>query len=204
MLQLLSSETSQEEEPPFIRLLCENIPLFISLLQIIPPYSSSSSPPPFSLNNLATEVGGYFTLQTSAGIVTPSIGTLRLQIADFFCALLYCGFPVLQTYLPKFLDLFPLCVDLLFHYRWNNILHNVLTRILSAVFECSDEEMIVKVLDQTQLLKRLVDAFNDETPSGNKGHLLQLCQECLRAAQVFFFFFFFFFSSFPSFSFSLS
>ena len=117
-------------------------------------------------------------------MVTPTIGTLRLQIADFFCALLYCGFPVLQTYLPKFLDLFPLCVDLLFHYRWNNILHNVLTRILSAVFECSDEEMVVKVLDQTQLLKRLVDAFNDETPSGNRGHLLQLCQECLRAAQV--------------------
>ena len=60
----------------------------------------------------------------------------------------------------------------------------MLTRILSAVFECSDEEMVIKVLDQTQLLKRLVIAFNDETPTGNKGHLLQLCQECLRAAQV--------------------
>uniref|UniRef100_A0A7S4P9C9 Uncharacterized protein n=1 Tax=Paramoeba aestuarina TaxID=180227 RepID=A0A7S4P9C9_9EUKA len=195
MLQLLSSESSQEEEPPFIRLLCENIPLFISLLQIVPPYdqqqkqeeqdpSNPDQPQNNNPNNLATDVGGFHSLQTSAGLVTPTIGTLRLQIADFFCALLYCGFPVLQTYLPKFLDLFPLCVDLLFHYKWNNILHNVLTRILSAVFECSDEEMIVKVLDQTQLLKRLVAAFNDEVPTGNKGHLLQLCQECLRAAQV--------------------
>ena len=217
MLQLLSSEAVQEE-PPFIRLLCENIPLFISLLKIVPPHEEGEGKAETGKENkegedkkegadekeeeeekgegetsqeqsdlaksFAAEIGGFFSLETSAGSLCPTLGTLRLQVADFFCALLYCGFPVLQTYSSKFMELFPLAVDLLFFYKWNNIFHNVLSRILAAVFECPDEEMIVRVLDQTQLLKRLVAAFYDETPTGNKGHLLQLCQECLRCAQV--------------------
>jgi len=196
MLQLFSTDSTQEEEPPFLRLLCENIPFFVSVLRIIPPTEIPNLHPSVQLEYaekgvnlqsavtaLASEIDGAHTLMTSAGIVNPTFGTLRLQVADFFCALIFCGFPVLQAYPTEFQDLFPVCVDLLFHYKWNNILHNVLTRILSAVFEQSNEDSIVEMFESTHLLKRLVIAFSDYTPTGNKGHLLQLCQESLRASQ---------------------
>ena len=40
------------------------------------------------------------------------------------------------------------------------------------------------MFESSQLLTRLVHAFADKTPTGNKGHLLQICQEAVRASQV--------------------
>jgi len=180
MLQLFSAEASQEEEPPFIRLLSDNAAFFLSILRLSPPSSptdtTTTTTPPLLFDS--------HSFASSAGVIAPMFGTLRLQVLDFFCSLIFCGFPVLQAYPIQFFDLFGVCVNLLFTYKWNNILHNVLTKILSGLFECSGDEMLIRMLDSTQLLKRLVAAFNDDTPTGNKGHLLLLCQEALRASQV--------------------
>jgi hypothetical protein len=177
MLQLFSEESSQEEEPPFIRHLCDTVPFFLSILRLNPPIE----PMDFVTTPLVLPNTSFVS---SAGLVSPMFGTLRLQIADFFCSLIFCGFPVLQAYPMQFCDLFSVCIDLMFFYKWNNVLHNILTKILSGMFECSGDEMLIKMLESTQLLKKLVLVFADTTPTGNKGHLLQICHEATRASQV--------------------
>ena len=196
MLQLLGNETSVEEEPPFVKLLCQRVPMCLSILRIVPenggadlPSGSSlslasSSDAPEWLSDEAKDFGGWGALLTSAGMVVPILGTLRLQVLEFLCALLYCGFPILQSHQEYFQDLFAVCIDLLLHFKWNNILHNVITRILSAVFECSEAGVLVDKLHGSKLLQRIVATFKDATSTGNKGHLLQLCQEIVRISQI--------------------
>jgi len=74
-------------------------------------------------------------------------------------------------------------VDLLFKFKWANILHEVVTTTIVAALQQQDEELSLLFLQRGKLVERLVATLVSSEATGNRGHLLLLANN-LKDATV--------------------
>ncbi|MDP2435844.1 MAG: hypothetical protein Q8P67_08890 [archaeon] len=181
---ILSLLLMTNEEPTFVPVICSRLGHFVSLLRgVVPPYQAGQVPSPaqpvvsdIPRANLHDDT---CALQLSnREVVAPAFGSTRMKILEFITTAMMCNCPEItqQLHIDGFFDI---CVDLFFHYKWNNFLHSHVDQILASFFSYGDSGLVIAVLESTQLPHRVIPNFTREDV-GYRGHLVNILRELIK------------------------
>merc|ERR1712232_1547294 len=104
-------EEEKKEIPYFVQQFTEKLPEFVLFLK--QPSKRKS-------------------LHNSSGIIKSPFGFTRLRVLEFVVGLMGTGYPNVTTKLLN-LDIFKICIDLFFEYKWNNFIHHQVYLMISRV-----------------------------------------------------------------------
>lgn len=96
-------------------------------------------------------------LSTTYGSLQPPLGKHRLKIVEFISVLLSIGSEVAEMRLIH-QGAIKRVIDLFFEYPFNNFLHHHVENIIVSCLESKQEQLIAHVLDECQLVTRILDA----------------------------------------------
>lgn len=71
-------------------------------------------------------------------------GFARMQILDLFTSLMCTGFPIVTSVMETN-NVFNTLLDIFFHYKWNNLIHNQVTQIFFFLLYCNNHEIMKNV-----------------------------------------------------------
>lgn len=96
-------------------------------------------------------------LPTTYGSLQPPLGKHRLKIVEFISVLLSIGSEVAEM---RLIDLGAIkhVIDLFFEYPFNNFLHHHVENIIVSCLESKQDHLIAHVLDECELLTRILEA----------------------------------------------
>lgn len=124
ILSLISDEL--EDPPAVVTLLANSIGFFTKIL--LDPENMDNAEP----------------FNTTTGPIQRGFGFVRLGVLELLVSLLYTGFPnVVEFMLEE--RVFPVILDLMFQFPWNNIIHNQISQLFSGLFCCNNPEVIITV-----------------------------------------------------------
>ncbi|KNC47795.1 SAPS domain-containing protein [Thecamonas trahens ATCC 50062] len=140
VLALVESSTlrSREELTPLLRAIHDMLDDFFILL-------------------LRTET--LAALETTTGLLDPPLGSTRLKVVRFFCRLLHTRAPLIEFEIMR-RGILNECVELFFHYEWNNFLHLTVSEMVLCVLQSPSEPIVQALLTFTKLHTRLLDAVD--------------------------------------------
>lgn len=125
------------------------------------------------------------------GTVDP-LGFHRLKIIEFFAILVRTNYKCVDDAIVKS-NVLNVCLDLFFRYCWNNFLHTTVEQMIQGILDGENEELKKSLLVDCKLLKRIVDATQENESEiakikgvrrGYMGHLITISQVLLQTAST--------------------
>jgi len=130
------------------------------------------------------ETPGEEEMATTNGKLNPPFGITRVRVLEVVQVICLSKYTVLYQRLLEE-NLFATCFEIFFNYPWNNFVHLIVTRCSQAVLECNDEEIITKLISQTNLHERIGEAGKvpEDGENNRKGYMghLGLIASALRS-----------------------
>jgi hypothetical protein len=125
------------------------------------------------------------------GAVDP-LGFHRLKIIEFFAILVRTNYKCVDDAIVKS-NVLNVCLDLFFRYCWNNFLHTTVEQMIQGILDGENEELKKSLLVDCKLLKRIVDATQENDTEiaktkgvrrGYMGHLITISQVLIQTAST--------------------
>eukprot|EP00003_Mantamonas_plastica_P011746 TRINITY_DN2158_c0_g1_i2.p1 TRINITY_DN2158_c0_g1~~TRINITY_DN2158_c0_g1_i2.p1 ORF type:complete len:380 (-),score=181.63 TRINITY_DN2158_c0_g1_i2:21-1160(-) len=109
------------------------------------------------------------TMKTTFGVLTPPLGSQRLEVIEFFLNLFRTHFHVVDEQLIKY-NVMPTLLDLFFQYEWNNALHLKVAGMVEEVLEGENcDDLRSALMTQCKLLDRLLEGVEKNQEATKKG-----------------------------------
>eukprot|EP01105_Mastigella_eilhardi_P015809 TRINITY_DN3619_c0_g1_i1.p1 TRINITY_DN3619_c0_g1~~TRINITY_DN3619_c0_g1_i1.p1 ORF type:complete len:758 (-),score=197.72 TRINITY_DN3619_c0_g1_i1:38-2311(-) len=127
-----------------------------STLEVLPGIYAASLATLPRFHDILNHTDERTTLSYSDGKSVVPLGIHRLRIVEFVYALLRANAKCVLDHFATS-PILPRIVDMMFHFSWNTLLHQVVQDILDFLFASPHTELKLYVLTSTRLLQRILD-----------------------------------------------
>eukprot|EP01091_Cochliopodium_minus_P019405 TRINITY_DN8146_c0_g1_i1.p1 TRINITY_DN8146_c0_g1~~TRINITY_DN8146_c0_g1_i1.p1 ORF type:complete len:557 (+),score=156.73 TRINITY_DN8146_c0_g1_i1:56-1726(+) len=124
------------------------------------------------------------SITNSSGIIPSPFGNTRLKVLEFVVGLMSTGFQSVFSKLQD-LDVFKICLEIFFEYKWNNFIHHQVYLMMSRILS-GDPNLIQTILEESKFIEKTLESFDkyDSSTVGYFGHLVELCNELISASSL--------------------
>ena len=167
MDDVASDDVNNGWSEQLINVLCDLLPQFKDVLSETPLLVVPSQPSPLSYPEaqeaappITTDGTLPSSIVTTSGSLSPRCGILRVKVCAVISELVRLRVDKINKALVSN-NLVKTCIDLMFKYDCNNILHNAVTSMSITILEGSDTALQKELLEKCDLLNRILKSFED-------------------------------------------
>ena len=167
MDDVASDDANNGWSEQLINVLCDLLPKFKDVLSETPLLVVPSQPSPLTYPEaqeaappISTDGTLPSSIVTTSGSLSPRCGILRVKVCAVISELVRLRVDKISKALVAN-NLIKTCIDLMFKYDCNNILHNAVTSMSITILEGSDTALQKELLEKCDLLNRMLKSFED-------------------------------------------
>mmetsp|Transcript_21511 Transcript_21511/g.36882 ORF Transcript_21511/g.36882 Transcript_21511/m.36882 type:complete len:844 (-) Transcript_21511:515-3046(-) len=166
---LQGQRVEDQPAPAIVAVLVKNIDKLCTLLRQAPPT----------------------TMLTTVGTFVP-LGPGRLKVVEFFVAFISSKHPQVYDVFMK-ADVVTICMDLFYEYKWNNLLHAQVERLIAAIVDSDSDTLKSWLFTSCNIVQRVLEGYEEDlkrselpksTRLGYMGHLTKIANSLVKCGQA--------------------